>query len=134
MRGSKYEPLVETVDILEVNPNYAHVRLNNGRETTVSLRHIAPLGDKTNSSHTELNPMDAPIQSNTTLPPPLPSALENTVIDDSAAFKNNATENSTPLPLDNSQRTTSEDTDVLNLRRSSRIRRKPPYLAENYQL
>ena len=43
LRGSKYEPLVETVDILEVNPNYAHVRFNNGRETTVFLRHIAPL-------------------------------------------------------------------------------------------
>ena len=37
LRGSKYEPLVETVEILEVNPNYAHVRFNNGRETTVSL-------------------------------------------------------------------------------------------------
>ena len=30
LRGSKYEPLVETVDILEVNTNYAHVRFNNG--------------------------------------------------------------------------------------------------------
>ena len=47
--GSKYEPLVETVDILKVNPNNAHVHFNNGRETTVSLRHIAPLGDGMNS-------------------------------------------------------------------------------------
>ena len=49
LRGSKYEPLVETVEVLEVNPNYARVRFNNGRETTVSLRHIAPLGDGMNS-------------------------------------------------------------------------------------
>lgn len=115
------------------------MRLNNGRETTVSLRHIAPLDGKPNGSHTELDPMDAPIQSNTPTPPPLPSALENTVIDDSAAPENHPTVNSTPtsphpLPLDSFQRTSSEDADVSNLRRSSRIRRKPPYLAENYQL
>ena len=57
LRGSKYEPLVETVDILKVNPNYAHVRFNNGRETTVSLRHIVPLGDGMNSLDTEPDPM-----------------------------------------------------------------------------
>ena len=48
---------METVDILEVNPNYAHVRFNNGRETTVSLRRIAPLGDGMNSLDTEPDPM-----------------------------------------------------------------------------
>ena len=57
LRGTKYEPLVETVDIVEVNPKYAHVRFNNGRETTVSLRHIAPLGDEIKSLDTEPDPM-----------------------------------------------------------------------------
>ena len=57
LRGSKYEPLVKTVDILKVNPNYAHVCFNNGRETIVSLRHIAPLGDGMNSLDTEPDPM-----------------------------------------------------------------------------
>ena len=42
VRESKYDPLVEEVDLLETNPQYAHVRLSNGRETTVSLRHLAP--------------------------------------------------------------------------------------------
>ena len=72
LRGSKYEPLVETVDILEVNPNYSHVRFNNGRETTVSLRHIAPLGNGMSSLETESDPMpgdpqelDVPNPSNT---------------------------------------------------------------------
>ena len=45
VRESKYDPLVEEVDLLETNPQYAHVRLSNGRETTVSLRHLAPSGN-----------------------------------------------------------------------------------------
>ena len=42
-RSSKFEPLVDEVDLLEANPNYAHIRHSNGRESTVSLRHLAPL-------------------------------------------------------------------------------------------
>ena len=39
---SKYEPHVEKVDLLEANPEYAFVRFSSGRETTVSLRDVAP--------------------------------------------------------------------------------------------
>lgn len=42
-RVSKYEPLVEEVELLECNPEYAHVRLSDGREENVSLRNLAPL-------------------------------------------------------------------------------------------
>ncbi|KRZ72458.1 Pro-Pol polyprotein [Trichinella papuae] len=45
-RTNKHDPLVEEVELLEANPKYAHVRLTDGRETTVSLRHIAPAGEK----------------------------------------------------------------------------------------
>ena len=48
-RHSKYEPLVEQVDLLHATPNYAHIRFDNGRETTVSVRDLAPLGDSTSS-------------------------------------------------------------------------------------
>jgi hypothetical protein len=41
-RLSKYDPLVEEVELLECNPQYAHVRLPNGKEETVSVRHLAP--------------------------------------------------------------------------------------------
>ena len=133
LRGSEYEPLVETVDILEVNPNYAHVRFNNGRETTVSLRHIAPLADGMNSLNTEPDPMpgdpqelDVPKPSNT--PPLLQSTIEN------SAAENSVPAISLPPLLDNSQRTFLEDADSLNLRRSSWTHRKSPYLTENYQL
>ena len=133
LHGSKYEPLVETVDILEVNPNYTHVHFNNGRETTVSLRHIAPLGDGMNSLNTVPDPMPGDAQElDVPNPSNAPHLLQSTT-------ENSAAENSVPaisLPplLDDSQNTLSEDADSLNLRRSSRTRRRPPYLTENCQL
>jgi len=42
VRHSKTEPLVDEVELLQANPNYAHVRYADGRETTVSTRHLAP--------------------------------------------------------------------------------------------
>ena len=46
VRASKYDPLVDEVELLEANPHYAHVRLPDGRESTVSLRHLAPVGEE----------------------------------------------------------------------------------------
>ena len=46
-RNSKYEPLTEQVELVNCNPQYAQVRLPDGRETTVSLRDLAPFGDGT---------------------------------------------------------------------------------------
>ena len=43
MRNNKYEPLVDEVQLIEANPQYAHIRYPDGRETTVSLRHLAPI-------------------------------------------------------------------------------------------
>ncbi|KAG5886219.1 hypothetical protein JTB14_006414 [Gonioctena quinquepunctata] len=42
VRASKHDPLVEEVESIESNEEYASVRLANGRETTVSIRHLAP--------------------------------------------------------------------------------------------
>ena len=44
-RSSKYDPVAHEVDLLECNPQYAHVRLPNGREETVSIKHLAPPGE-----------------------------------------------------------------------------------------
>ena len=41
-RSSKYDPVVEEVELLECNPQFAHIRFPNGREDTVSVRHLAP--------------------------------------------------------------------------------------------
>ncbi|XP_068246611.1 uncharacterized protein [Palaemon carinicauda] len=43
VRHSKNDPLVDEVEIVETNPEYAHVKLSDGRATTVSLRHLAPM-------------------------------------------------------------------------------------------
>jgi len=39
---NKDEPLVDEAELLEINPSYAHVRLKDGRETTVSIRDLSP--------------------------------------------------------------------------------------------
>ncbi|KAL7648500.1 UNVERIFIED_CONTAM: hypothetical protein RMT77_000406 [Armadillidium vulgare] len=46
VRQSKFDPLVEEAELLEVNPRYAFVRFSNGRESTVSLRDLAPCGNQ----------------------------------------------------------------------------------------
>jgi len=42
VRSSKHDDLVEEVELTHVNPTYAYVRHNNGRESTVSLSDLAP--------------------------------------------------------------------------------------------
>ncbi|KRX25486.1 Retrovirus-related Pol polyprotein from transposon gypsy [Trichinella nelsoni] len=44
VRNSKTDPLVEKVRLLEGNPTYAYVRFPDGRESSVSTRHLAPAG------------------------------------------------------------------------------------------
>lgn len=46
VRSSKFDPLVEEAELIEANPLYSHIRLQNGVETTVSNRHLAPLPDE----------------------------------------------------------------------------------------
>lgn len=61
---SKHDPLVDEVELLEVNPNYAHVRFPDGREDTVSLRHLAPrdtAGD-TRDTDVQLTPGEVDVE------------------------------------------------------------------------
>ena len=41
-RNSKSEPVVDEVELLNVNPTYANVRYQSGREAIVSIRDLAP--------------------------------------------------------------------------------------------
>ena len=50
VRHSKYEPLVDEVELLDANLQYAHVRLPSGKETTVSVKHLVPRGDTETST------------------------------------------------------------------------------------
>ncbi|GFW36419.1 uncharacterized protein TNCV_3713371 [Trichonephila clavipes] len=49
MRANKYEPIIQEVELIEANPNYTHVKLRVERETTVSIRYLAPIGETTRS-------------------------------------------------------------------------------------
>ena len=42
VRASKHDPLVDEVELLQANPNYAHVRFPDGQESSVSTRYLAP--------------------------------------------------------------------------------------------
>ena len=51
-----HDPLVDEVELLEANPQYAHVRLPNGKETTVSIKKLAPQGISTPSVVIDVQP------------------------------------------------------------------------------
>ena len=67
VRNSKMDPLVDQVDLLQVNPHYAHVRYPDGRETTVSTKSLAPRGQLT----TEVLPVKPPAEVQSATPPPV---------------------------------------------------------------
>ena len=46
VRASKTDPLVDEVELLQANPQYAHIRYQDGKEDTVSTRHLAPAGSE----------------------------------------------------------------------------------------
>ena len=45
-RSNKYDALVQEVELIEVNPQYAHIRYRNGREDTVATKYLAPAGER----------------------------------------------------------------------------------------
>ena len=45
VRQSKYDPQLEEVEVLDVNPQYVHVKLPSGFQSTVSIRDLAPCGE-----------------------------------------------------------------------------------------
>ena len=58
VRANKNDPLVDQVDLQEANPTYAHLRYMDGRQSTVSLRDLAPCpGIPLDMAHTQPPPM-----------------------------------------------------------------------------
>lgn len=45
VRTSKYDPLVDEVQLLNANSHYAQIKFPDGRETTVSTKHLAPCAE-----------------------------------------------------------------------------------------
>jgi len=40
------DPLVEEVDLIEANPRYAYISFPDGRQSTVTTKHLTPLGER----------------------------------------------------------------------------------------
>ena len=57
-RNGKSDLLVEETELLEANPKYAYVRLEDGREIPVSLRDLAPKA-VTSRKENQINNYDA---------------------------------------------------------------------------
>ena len=49
VRTSKDDLLVDKVELLQANLQYTHIRYTDGRETTMSIRHLVPLPEFTHS-------------------------------------------------------------------------------------
>lgn len=129
-RKSKYEPLFDEVELVDTNPSYAHVRFADGRETTVSLRHLSPMTDHAG----EVNPTERPISSDSldaevhrtplqapTTTPGSDVGITDVVVDADARSNQVVGEEvseTTPVP------------ETSPLRRSNRERRQPRYLED----
>jgi len=55
-RSSKYDPVVEDVDLVHATPNYAVVRFPSGKESTVSVKDISPAGSSRENNSGEIEP------------------------------------------------------------------------------
>ena len=49
---------MDEVDLLETNPQYAHVKLAEGRETTVLIKQLSPAGISSNENTNIFNHID----------------------------------------------------------------------------
>ena len=58
---NKGNPFVDEAQLLELNPTYARVRLNNGRETSVSIRDLAPCCEE-QGVETDVSGSETPVE------------------------------------------------------------------------
>ena len=112
--GNKNDPIVEDAELIEVNTQYAHVKLNNGRKINVSLRNLAP-----NPVANAANNINLSSHSDDT---------ENTILPQSDNESNSfsqpdITSNGRAAPDYTKSISSDAPCEAPNLRRSSRIRR-----------
>ena len=111
---NKNDPLVEEAELIEANPHYTHVKLNDGREINVSLRDLArnPVADAANDTNLSSHSDD----------------IENTILPQSDNESNSflqpdITSNGRAAPDDTESISSDAPYKTPNLRRSSHIRR-----------
>lgn len=146
VRGSKYDPVVEPVTLLHGNAEYSHVRMPDGRETTVSSRHLAPMGQ---SHQTTVESLDASSTSDAHSHQTAVETVDKTSASDASSTPEDSLPTPPPLteclhapgspvlltkspPLSTPSRvpSSSPEREPSNLRRSTRPKRAPAYLQD----
>ena len=125
--SSKYEPTLEYVTLVHVNPQYARVQHADGRETTVPLRRLSSPADidhqevtlNTDIQHQEWRQEDGDLQPNEGSDTQVPSTTANQDHTPPSAVE--------PQP---SIIIPSSSQDSVVVRKSSRLSKKPTYLDE----
>ena len=133
VRQSKYDPLVEKVEVLHANPQYVHVRLPSGVESTVSIRDLAPMTAQDAKGSPEPEKSSTEVLTSSIPPavegivqlPPVPSTTL-------PVHSNDSTSSVTPqvLPSDSEAIAPPAPPVETLLRRSTRNTRKPVRLIE----
>ena len=122
VRAHKSEPLVEAVELLEANPQYAHVSLPDGRETTVSIQHLAPQGEVTPT----LEEVTSTLENPSVLTPSSPEGTE--VMPKPVSEIGTEALTNTPILDDSSTSSTPSRAEPPPLRRSNRSQQPPDRL------
>lgn len=123
VRDTKYDPLVKRVTLLEGNSEYAHVRLPDGHETTVSTRQLAPCGELEKAEDQEgFREEDEQAFSRI-------DDMAGLSNDDSYSTQHQLQQSAKPLQLPFSLPPQTQPS-ALPVRRSSRERRSPSYLVD----
>ena len=100
VRHTNNDPLVDEVELTDINPTYAHIRYPDGRESTVSLRDLSPC-PPSHDLHTPASP-----------------------VCDTDNFQQQPIENVNE-PRTNSNPSCAPDETLVNVRRSGRVRKVP---------
>jgi len=122
VKSSKTEPQVDEVELVHATLNYARVRLPSGHESTVSLRDLAPTGERYDNVHDsqlhiDLSPHSfSPNDSHASTPP---------IVHEAVPDRNQSGEESTIGDHDSPH---DHDTVQSELCRSTRVRRVPDRL------
>lgn len=114
VRASKNDPLVDEVELIEANPTYANIKYPNGRESTVSVRDLAPCPSADGASRRYQNDPD-----NTRTDP---TAINST--DTNVPSPHSDADNIIPQDFSAPEATATEPTGTV-IKRSSRVSNAP---------
>ena len=123
VRPSKFDPLVDEVDLLDANQQYAFIQTKDGREVTVPTKHLAPAG------HENAGPQRSPAMEEAS-PSDLPNHFEESRCEyQPTEISQETTKPSCVEVLSGPATDAARDNFKAPLRRSTRISRPPDRLA-----